>query len=108
MIEMSVTNSSSDKQGSIEKIPEKNLLSENNQLCGRSHNKLLSMMVWTSLYMVNAGLIGIGFYRHTWLMIIAGMYGIYETTWEFAKVYPNWFERKVILVSFYLILSVNA
>lgn len=35
------------------------------------------------------------------------MYGIYETTWEFAKLYPNWFERKVILVSYHIVFLAN-
>jgi hypothetical protein len=76
-------------------------------LCG-GKNKVFSFCVWTSLFIVNIALIWLGFYKHAWIMILAGMYGIYETTWEFAKVYPNWFERKVILLSYCLILGTNS
>lgn len=40
-------------------------------------------------------------------MQIGGLYGIYEVTREFAKVYPNWFERKFMLFSFYVTMFIN-
>ena len=65
-----------------------------------------SFLVWVVLYMINVGMILVGFYKYAWLFIICGLYGIYETTWEFSRLYPNWLERKFILTS-YLICIVT-
>lgn len=59
-----------------------------------------SLLIWIFLYALNLLIICIGFYKHAWLFIISGLYGVYEVTWEFSKLYPNWFERKFILTSF--------
>lgn len=59
-----------------------------------------SALVWLVLYMINFVIIVLGFLKHSWIFIICGMYGIYELTWQFAKLYPNWFERKFILTSY--------
>lgn len=67
-------------------------------------NHPYSLLVWIMLYFINILIILTGFHKHAWLFILSGLYGIYEITWEFSKLYPNWFERKFILTSYLVCL----
>mmetsp|Transcript_27277 Transcript_27277/g.26321 ORF Transcript_27277/g.26321 Transcript_27277/m.26321 type:complete len:200 (-) Transcript_27277:991-1590(-) len=69
--------------------------------------KSFSFLVFATLYLANFSLICLGFLKHAILITITGMYGVYQTTCEFAKVYPNWFERKLILLTFFIVLGSN-
>jgi hypothetical protein len=66
-----------------------------------------SALVWIGLYGINVSFIIVGFYKYAWITIVSGLYGIYETTWEFAKLYPNWFERKIIILSYGIAFFAN-
>mmetsp|Transcript_4018 Transcript_4018/g.2977 ORF Transcript_4018/g.2977 Transcript_4018/m.2977 type:complete len:306 (-) Transcript_4018:33-950(-) len=71
--------------------------------CGLCY-KLFSLLIFGCLYISNLCIIWLGFQKQAILFTIIGMFGLYQTTCDFAKTYPNWFERKLLLFS-YLVMA---
>lgn len=69
---------------------------------GYPRSGYLRLVIWMCFLIINISFMLIGLSRNGDLVLVCGLYGVYEIVWEFMGVEPSATRRKLILISFIL------